>query len=42
MDPEVVSKLLGRRARDEPIGRLSACEREVLGLMAEVLAYLNS
>jgi DNA-binding NarL/FixJ family response regulator len=35
MDSEVVSKLLGSRARDEPIGRLSAREREVLGLMAE-------
>ena len=35
MDPEVVSKLLGRRARDEPITRLSAREREVLALMAE-------
>jgi DNA-binding NarL/FixJ family response regulator len=35
MDPEVVTKLLGRRARDEPITRLSAREREVLALMAE-------
>ena len=35
MDPEVVTKLLGRRSRDEPISRLSAREREVLGLMAE-------
>ncbi len=35
MDPEVVSKLLGRRSRDEPISRLSAREREVLKLMAE-------
>ena len=35
MDPEVVTKLLGRRSRDEPIARLSAREREVLGLMAE-------
>jgi DNA-binding NarL/FixJ family response regulator len=35
MDPDVVSKLLGRHARDEPITRLSAREREVLGLMAE-------
>jgi DNA-binding NarL/FixJ family response regulator len=35
MDPEVVSKLLGRRARDEPVTRLSAREREVLELMAE-------
>jgi DNA-binding NarL/FixJ family response regulator len=35
MDPEVVTKLLGRRSRDEPISRLSVREREVLGLMAE-------
>ena len=35
MDPEVVTKLLGRRARDEPVTRLSAREREVLALMAE-------
>jgi len=35
MYPEVVRKLLGRRARDEPIARLSAREREVLALMAE-------
>ena len=34
MDPEVVTKLLGRRARDEPITRLTAREREVLELMA--------
>jgi DNA-binding NarL/FixJ family response regulator len=35
MDTEVVTKLLGRHAGEEPIGRLSAREREVLGLMAE-------
>jgi DNA-binding NarL/FixJ family response regulator len=35
MDPEVVSKLLGRRSGDEPITRLTAREREVLELMAE-------
>jgi DNA-binding NarL/FixJ family response regulator len=35
MDGEVVAKLLGRRAREEPLARLSAREREVLGLMAE-------
>jgi DNA-binding NarL/FixJ family response regulator len=35
MDPEVVSKLLGRAARQEPLARLSAREHEVLGLMAE-------
>jgi DNA-binding NarL/FixJ family response regulator len=35
MDPEVVSKLLGRPARQGPLARLSAREREVLELMAE-------
>jgi DNA-binding NarL/FixJ family response regulator len=35
MDPEVISKLLGRRAHDEPITRLTSREREVLELMAE-------
>ena len=35
MDPEVVTKLLGRRSRDEPITRLSVREQEVLELMAE-------
>jgi DNA-binding NarL/FixJ family response regulator len=35
MDSEVVAKLLGRRAREEPLARLSAREHEVLGLMAE-------
>ena len=34
LDPEVVSSLLSRR-RDAPIERLTAREREVLGLMAE-------
>ena len=35
MDSEVVRKLLGRRAREEPLSRLSPREREVLELMAE-------
>jgi DNA-binding NarL/FixJ family response regulator len=35
MDPEVVTKLLGRSARQEPLARLSGREREVLELMAE-------
>jgi DNA-binding NarL/FixJ family response regulator len=35
MDSEVVAKLLSRRARQEPISRLSAREREVLALMAQ-------
>jgi DNA-binding NarL/FixJ family response regulator len=35
MDPEVISQLLARRARDEPLRRLTPREREVLALMAE-------
>jgi DNA-binding NarL/FixJ family response regulator len=35
LDPEVVAQLLGRRRRDDPLGELTAREREVLGLMAE-------
>ncbi len=35
MDPEVVTRLLGRPGRQELLARLSAREREVLGLMAE-------
>jgi DNA-binding NarL/FixJ family response regulator len=35
MDPEVVSQLLAKRARDEQVGRLTQREREVLALMAE-------
>ena len=35
MDPDVVTKLLGRRSHDEPITRLSVRELEVLELMAE-------
>jgi DNA-binding NarL/FixJ family response regulator len=35
MDPEVVSQLLDKRARDEPLGRLTPREREVLALIAE-------
>jgi DNA-binding NarL/FixJ family response regulator len=35
MDSKVVSKLLGRRSRDEPITGLSAREHEVLALLAE-------
>jgi DNA-binding NarL/FixJ family response regulator len=35
MDPEVVSQLLARRARDEPLRRLTPREREVLAMMAE-------
>jgi DNA-binding NarL/FixJ family response regulator len=35
LDPEVVSQLLGRRRRADPLGELTRREREVLGLMAE-------
>ncbi|MGH3094673.1 MAG: response regulator transcription factor [Streptosporangiales bacterium] len=35
LDPEVVSQLLVRSRRRDPIAALSAREREVLGLMAE-------
>jgi DNA-binding NarL/FixJ family response regulator len=35
MDPEVIAKLLASNARDEPVGRLTQREREVLELMAE-------
>ena len=35
LDPEVVGKLMSRRARDEPVARLTPREREVLALMAE-------
>jgi DNA-binding NarL/FixJ family response regulator len=35
LDPEVVSALLGRRRRDEPLAALTPREREVLELMAE-------
>src|SRR5918911_1688116 len=35
LDPEVVSLLLGRRRRHDPLEALTAREREVLALMAE-------
>ncbi|MBC6457314.1 response regulator [Actinomadura sp. HBU206391] len=35
MDPEVISRLLAGGAREEPVTRLTAREREVLALMAE-------
>ena len=35
LDPEVVSQLLGRRRRDDPLARVTPREREVLELMAE-------
>ena len=35
LDPDVVSQLLGRQRRDDPLARLTPREREVLELMAE-------
>ena len=35
LDPEVVSRLLGRRRREDPLEEISPREREVLALMAE-------
>ncbi len=35
IDPEVVSRLLGRRRRHTPLDELTPREREILGLMAE-------
>jgi len=35
LDPEVVSQMLGRQRRDDPLATLTPREREVLGLMAE-------
>nr|WP_201761299.1 response regulator transcription factor [Nonomuraea sp. K271] len=38
MDSEVIGQLLTRRRSDEPLGRLTPREREVLALMAEGLS----
>jgi DNA-binding NarL/FixJ family response regulator len=38
LDPEVVSHLLGRHGRGDPLDRLTPRELEVLGLMAEGLS----
>jgi DNA-binding NarL/FixJ family response regulator len=35
LDPEVVSRLLGRRRQDDPLEQLTPREREVLGHMAQ-------
>jgi DNA-binding NarL/FixJ family response regulator len=40
LDPEVVSHMLGRRRREDPLDELTPREREVLALMAE--GYSNS
>jgi DNA-binding NarL/FixJ family response regulator len=38
LDPEVVSHMLGRRRREDPLAELTPREREVLELMAEGLS----
>jgi len=38
LDPEIVSRLVGRRRREDPIAGLTPREREVLALMAEGLS----
>ena len=38
LDPQVVSQMLGRRRRADPLESLTEREREVLGLMAEGLS----
>jgi DNA-binding NarL/FixJ family response regulator len=35
LDPEVVSRLLGRRRQEDPLAEISPRERQVLALMAE-------
>lgn len=35
IDPTIVSRLLGRRRREDPLSKLTPREREVLGLIAE-------
>jgi len=38
VDPTIVSRLLGRRRRSDPLAELTPREREVLGLLAEGLS----
>ena len=38
IDPTIVSRLVGRRRREDPLEELSEREREVLGLVAEGLS----
>jgi DNA-binding NarL/FixJ family response regulator len=35
VDPTIVARLLGRKRRDDPLGRLTNRERQVLSLLAE-------
>ena len=35
IDPTIVSRLVGRRRREDPLEALTAREKEVLGLVAE-------
>jgi DNA-binding NarL/FixJ family response regulator len=38
IDPTIVSRLVGRRRREDPLAELTEREREVLGLVAEGLS----
>ena len=38
VDPTIVSRLLGRKRRDDPLADLTPREREVLALVAEGLS----
>jgi DNA-binding NarL/FixJ family response regulator len=38
IDPTIVSRLVDRRRREDPLGDLTEREREVLGLVAEGLS----
>ena len=38
IDPTIVSRLIGRHRREDPLGELTEREREVLGLIAEGLS----